>query len=102
MPELYTRWLLGHNIDKTVDAYFKPNIKAIKNDYTQIIPQLSIEKVEAKTVTTKEYDNLLKDLQNEKQKRKEQEQEQEELKHRIDIMEKLQANQEFQNDMSKD
>lgn len=98
MPELYTRWLLGHNIDKTVDAYFKPNIKAIKNDYTQIIPQLSIEKVEAKTVTTKEYDNLLKDLQNEKQKRKEQE----ELKHRIDIMEKLQANQEFQNDMSKD
>ncbi len=98
MPELYTRWLLGHNIDKTVDAYFKPNIKAIKNDYTQIILQLSIEKVEAKTVTTKEYDNLLKDLQNEKQKRKEQE----ELKHRIDIMEKLQANQEFQNDMSKD
>lgn len=109
MPYTYTRWLLGHNIDPTADAYIKPTIRAVKYDYTLIIPQLSIENVKSKAVTTKEYDYLLKDLQNEKQKREEMEQEREEdkkkqkdLERRVGIMEKLQANQEFQNDLSKD
>lgn len=64
-----------------------------------LIPKLSIENVEAKAVTTKEYDNLLRDLETEKQKRIEMEKS---LEERISIMEKLQVNQEFQKDMSRD
>jgi integrase len=62
ISELYTRWLLGHDLDKTVNAYFKPNIKELKNEYTKIIPKVSIESVEIKRVTTKEYDQLLDKL----------------------------------------
>ena len=100
MPYAYTRWLLGHNIDHTADAYIKPTIQAVKYDYTLIIPKLSIENVEAKAVTTKEYDNLLKELQTEKQKREEDKKKTKELERRVSIMEKLQANPEFQNDLS--
>ena len=100
MPELYTRWLLGHNIDKTVDAYFKPNINAIKKEYTVVIPHLSMENVEAKVVTTKEYDYLVKEVQDEKRKRKEMEQKIENIKD--DIMGRLQANKDFHNDLLED
>lgn len=62
VPEMFTKWLLGHNANQTVDRYVKPNIMALKEEYTRIIPHLSIEMVEVKEVTTKEYDQLLKEL----------------------------------------
>jgi hypothetical protein len=62
VPEMYTKWLLGHNANQTVDRYVKPNITALKEEYKRLIPYLSIEKVEVKEVTTKEYDQLLKEL----------------------------------------
>jgi hypothetical protein len=61
---MFTKWLLGHNANQTVDRYVKPNIPALKEEYTRIIPHLSIERVEIKEITTKEYDQLLKELRN--------------------------------------
>lgn len=61
VPVLVTRWLMGHDVDKTVDAYFKPDLNSLKSEYTRLIPYLSIEDVELKAVTSKEYDELLRD-----------------------------------------
>ncbi len=72
----------------------------LRNEYTFVIPQLSMENVEAKVVTTKEYDYLVKELQDEKRKRKEMEQKIENIKD--DIMGRLQANKDFHNDLLED
>ncbi len=67
-PELYTRWLLGHNIDKTVDAYFKPDLKSLKIEYTHMITYLSIESVKIRRIESEEVKNIVNEL-NEKDKR---------------------------------
>jgi len=70
VPEMFTKWLLGHNANQTVDRYVKPNITALKEEYTRLIPQLSIERVEVKEITTKEYDQLLKELRKKEKEQK--------------------------------
>jgi phage terminase Nu1 subunit (DNA packaging protein) len=45
-------------------------MKALKEEYKRLIPHLSIEKVEVKEVTTKEYDQLLKELRKKDKKQK--------------------------------
>jgi len=61
---------LGHNANQTVDRYVKLNITALKNEYTRLIPYLSIEQVEVKEITTKEYDQLLKELRKKEKEQK--------------------------------
>lgn len=57
VPHLTTRWLLGHSIDKVTNAYFKPDPETIKNDYLNVINQLTTHKVEIKLI------NQFEDLQ---------------------------------------
>ncbi|OEC85687.1 MULTISPECIES: tyrosine-type recombinase/integrase [Methanobacterium] len=40
IPHLTTRQLLGHNIDSTTSAYFKPDINSLKREYSQIVDKL--------------------------------------------------------------
>lgn len=48
-PELYVHWFLGHKVNPVTEAYFKP--AALKEEYRRIIPYLSLEKVEVRTLT---------------------------------------------------
>jgi len=93
VPEMFTKWLLGHNANQTVDRYVKPNITALKEEYIRLIPHLSIEQVEVKEVTTKEYDQLLKELRNK-------DKDYNRLEKRMELLEKLLNDKEFQKDMS--
>lgn len=70
VPEMFTKWLLGHNANQTVDRYVKPNITALKEEYIRLIPYLSIERIEVKEITTKEYDQLLKELRRKEKEQK--------------------------------
>jgi integrase len=83
-PHLMTRWLLGHSIDKTTDAYFKADSEALKEEYKNVLNQLSIEKVKGKSVTTMEYDQLLQELRNK-------DKEQKYTKEKVERLEKLVA-----------
>jgi integrase len=81
-PHLMTRWLLGHNIDKKTNAYFKADSETLKEEYLTVLNQLSIEKVKVKSVRTKEYDQLLKELRNKDEEYKN-------LKKRMELIEEL-------------
>lgn len=61
MPHLYTRWLMGHTIDITTDAYFKPDPEAIKEDYIEIVDQLTTNKVQIKVVD--KYESVTQELE---------------------------------------
>ena len=69
IPELTTHWLLGHSIDSITDAYFKLDVNALKEQYKSVVEDLSIENVVVREITTKEYDNLLEELKEEKKER---------------------------------
>ena len=63
VPHLTTRWLLGHSIDNTTSAYFKADPESVKEDYLDVIDELSIKEVEVKTITTDGYDKLLEKIE---------------------------------------
>lgn len=56
IPELYVHWFLGHKADPVTDAYFKP--AALKEEYRRVIPYLSIEKVNVRTLTDERLQSL--------------------------------------------
>ena len=58
VPQIVTDWLLGHKIESTTNAYFKPDINSLKNEYLRILPYLSLEEVETRTVESDEYKEL--------------------------------------------
>lgn len=57
MPHLMTRWLMGHTLDKTTSAYFKADPMAIKEEYLQVLDQITTDQVEIKIIKT-EYDDI--------------------------------------------
>lgn len=59
VPHLTTRWLMGHSIDGTTSAYFKADPEALKEDYLEVVDQLSTDQVEVKIIRTEAYDELL-------------------------------------------
>lgn len=69
IPELTTHWFLGHSIDSVTDAYFKLDVSALKEQYKSVVEDLSIENVIVREITTKEYDNILEELREEKKER---------------------------------
>jgi Site-specific recombinase XerD len=63
VPHLVTRWLLGHSIDNTTGAYFKADPETLKEDYFEVVDEISTKEVKVKTITTEGYDNLLKKIE---------------------------------------
>lgn len=60
MPHLMTRWLLGHSIEGTINAYFKADPEALKEEYIDIVDQLTTEKVKIKVIN--KYEEIRHDL----------------------------------------
>lgn len=85
-------FLLGHKIDKITEAYFKADEKALKKDYTKSVEHLTLQKVKIKTVTTKEYDALLKKLQSKDKKM-------DKMDKRLELLEKLLTDKEYAKDI---
>jgi site-specific recombinase XerD len=44
IPQLTVNWLLGHQMNAITEAYFKPDIDALKEQYITCIDDLSIAK----------------------------------------------------------
>ncbi|MCE7698486.1 MAG: hypothetical protein K8E24_006480 [Methanobacterium paludis] len=63
MPHLMTRWLLGHTIDGTTDAYFKADSETLKVEYLEVVDQLSTDQVEVKIIRTEAYDEVITELE---------------------------------------
>lgn len=59
IDNLTSEWLIGHKINIITDAYIKPDIYRMKKDYLDVLPHLSLEEVETKTVHSPEYQDLL-------------------------------------------
>lgn len=62
MPHLMTRFIMGHTIDKTSNAYFKMDPEVVKEEYIEIVDKLSTSKVEVKIVRTG-YDGVKSELE---------------------------------------
>lgn len=62
VDKLAIDWMLGHKINPITESYFKADVKNLKEQYLKGIADLTLEKVKVKAVTTKEYDQLLKEL----------------------------------------
>ncbi len=61
VQQIITDWLLGHKLNNVTDAYFKPDIKALKKEYLNVLPDLSLEKVNIREVHTNEYEEFIKE-----------------------------------------
>jgi site-specific recombinase XerD len=59
--------ILGQELNKDINYHSDEKIKELKNKYLGIVKKLSIERVNIETVTSEEYNNLIKQL-NEKDK----------------------------------
>ena len=58
MDNLTSEWMIGHKINRITDAYIKPDIYRMKKDYFDVLPFLSLEKIEKRTVESDEYKKL--------------------------------------------
>ncbi len=61
MPHLMTRWLLGHTIEGTTNAYFKADLESVREEYIEIVNKLSTSKVEVKIVRIG-YDRIISEI----------------------------------------
>lgn len=66
IPHLVTRRLMGHTIDNTTSAYFRPDPETMKEYYIDAIDQLTTNKVQIKVIDRYEdVTKRMKDLENE-------------------------------------
>lgn len=94
-PHTYTSWLLGHSISNQTASYFKADPGAVKEEYIQIVDQLSVnEEVEPRTVTSEGFNVLEAELKNERGLR-------EKLEKRMVLMEKLMSDKNVQEELNK-
>ncbi|MDP3623816.1 MAG: site-specific integrase [Methanobacteriaceae archaeon] len=96
MPHLIIRWMLGHRIDNTTSAYFKPNPEHLKQEYHRIVNKLSISKVEVHDIKSKEFLKIEKDLEANKKESEKQKKELEEVK---EALLNIISNEKFQKDL---
>lgn len=57
----FTKFLMGHTVDQTHEAYFRADAQKLKERYIKFIPFLSIENVEARVIESREYADLKAD-----------------------------------------
>lgn len=60
VQHLTTRWLLGHSIDRTTSAYFKADPEALKEEYVEVLDQLTTDKVQIKIIN--KYEEIKQDF----------------------------------------
>ncbi|MEN6574139.1 tyrosine-type recombinase/integrase [Methanobacterium aggregans] len=83
-------FMMGHKIDQIADAYIKPNVEALKREYTRCLEELSIESVKVRRIESEEVKNIVNEL-NEKDKRlKDMEKKQEVME---EMLKKMMSNQ---------
>jgi len=64
IQQLYVDWMLGHTINKVTDAYFKPNMAALKEEYLKVLPELIVQdKKEIRLIEPDEYKQLRDDME---------------------------------------
>lgn len=66
MPHLMIRWIMGHGLDQTTGSYFKADPLAIKEEYLQILDQLTTDNVKIKLINN--YDSINEELEQKEQK----------------------------------
>ena len=54
----FTKFMMGHKIDATHEAYFRASPTKLKEQYVKYLPFLSIEDVETRTIESEEYKEL--------------------------------------------
>lgn len=57
----FTKFLMGHGVDQTHEAYFRADTQKLKQRYVKYLPHLSIEDVEARVIESREYADLKAD-----------------------------------------
>lgn len=63
IDSLIIEWMLGHKIPAVQEAYYKKNPEMLKDVYLHLIPKLTFEdKVEVKTISSPEFDELKSEL----------------------------------------
>lgn len=65
VQQIITDWLLGHKLNPVTGAYFKPDIQAVKQEYMKALPDLSLRETNVKTIHSKEYEELVKQREDE-------------------------------------
>jgi integrase len=60
IPHLTTRWLMGHTIDSTTSAYFRADPESLKEDYLDVVNELSVDNT--KVVKANNLEELLNAL----------------------------------------
>lgn len=55
--------MMGKTIPEDMEPYVKPDEKHLKQQYLKAINDLSMDRIKIKTVTSKEYDSLIQQLQ---------------------------------------
>ena len=68
---LDAEWLIGHKVKMVTDAYIKPDIYRLKKDYLDVLPFLSLEEIEKRTVESDEYKQLKEQYEKESKSRDE-------------------------------
>jgi integrase len=61
VSHLTTKWLLGHTIEPTTSAYFKADPEALKEQYIEVLDQLTTSKVQVMVVD--KYESLTQELE---------------------------------------
>lgn len=61
VPHLTTRWLLGHTLDETTSAYFRADPEALREDYVEVLDQLTTDNVQIKVIN--KYENIKQDVE---------------------------------------
>lgn len=64
LSETDARFLLGHAIDKTSNAYIKRDLNNLEAQYLKIMPALSMESVNTLTLESEEYNSLKNENEN--------------------------------------
>ena len=85
MQKLNYDFMMGHQVDRVTDAYIKPNIKALKNEYMRHLEDLSIESVKVRRIESEEVKTIVNELTNKDKEIKD-------LKKRMALMEELLSN----------
>ena len=65
LDSLNAEWLIGHKVKTLTNTYIKPEISTLKKEYLKVLPALSLEDIEPRTVESDEF----KELKNNYEKR---------------------------------
>ena len=58
LDSLNAEWLIGHKVKTLTNTYIKPEISTLKKEYLKVLPALSLEDIEPRTVESDEFKEL--------------------------------------------